>query len=388
MTPAVVAGAVRAGLAMRGLTGARPLEFVSFDTCLMGTAEVIREFEPLTKVYFGAAEIDYGDGWDYNATFSYIGANLAAPMTGIAMQEVSHWNAHHSMGQLDRLLRSHVAVDMAGVAPFTEAARTFAQAVIAGDAAARARVARHGYFSVPGYHIEAGALAQTSEVSPRYRDIGQFLSFVEGDAMLPAAIRDAARTAGQRLDTATLGVAESELRRAANQGGIQVAFPLPGAFTPAIAGLYAANVPIWQMQTGWSDMIRSLQATATTAPTSVTSTAINLDSPTAATRPTVTITPRGDVAEMAVALASISSTTSIDALEFLGRQPATNNTPVTIPWDGLLTVVSGLPLNMLPAGDAAVPPLQNQAVTVLPCCPRRPAPPPPTSPRSSASPAC
>jgi hypothetical protein len=72
---------------------------------------------------------------------------------------------------------------------------------------------------------------------------------------------------------------------------------------------------------------------------------------------------------MAVALGSISSTTSIDALEFLGRQQVTDNTPVTVAWDGLVTVVSGLPRAMLPAADAAVPALQNQAVTVLPVLP-------------------
>lgn len=369
MTPAVAANAVRAGIMASGLPGERPLEFVSFDTCLMGTAEVIREFEPLARVFFGAAEIDYGDGWDYNRTLTYIAANPGMLMPAIAAQEVMHWNEHHSVGQLDLLLRSHVAVDLSAVAPFVDATRALSQAVIAADPAARARVARHGYFSVPGYHIEANALAQTQETTPSYRDLAQFLGRMQGDAMLPMAVRDAAMNASQRLIAATLGVAESGLRRSNGQGGIHIAFPAPDTVTATFVNRYRANVPAWQTQTSWAEMLQSLQAGPTSTATSVTSTAMNLAAPTVAAPPTLTITPRGDVAEVAAALVSVTSPTTFEALEFLGRQPATDNTPVNIAWDGLVTVVAGFPRAMLPTGDASVPAPRTQSVTVFPVLP-------------------
>lgn len=71
------------------------LEFLSYDTCLMGSVELLAEYANLTNLYIANPELDYGDGWDYAATFAYLKANPGVDMITFGKAEASHWQKHH-----------------------------------------------------------------------------------------------------------------------------------------------------------------------------------------------------------------------------------------------------------------------------------------------------
>ncbi|PIG97458.1 clostripain-related cysteine peptidase [Deinococcus sp. UR1] len=103
--------------------GINQLEFLSFDTCLMGGAEILAEFAPLTQLFIADAEIDFGDGWDYKNTFEYLNANPTATMQAFGKAQVAFWDQHHLAGggEEDRTKRTNAAFDTT-LWPATEAA--------------------------------------------------------------------------------------------------------------------------------------------------------------------------------------------------------------------------------------------------------------------------
>ena len=88
-------------------------EFIGFDTCLMGATEVIANFHDLCEIYFGCAELDFGDGWDYGNTLNYLKSNPEIDIRTFALNEVQIWDEHHSHSSMDKTHKTHAAFDMA-----------------------------------------------------------------------------------------------------------------------------------------------------------------------------------------------------------------------------------------------------------------------------------
>ncbi|CAM3979634.1 clostripain-related cysteine peptidase [Deinococcus marmoris] len=91
--------------------GGQPLDFLGFDTCLMGGAELIAQFAPLTRLYIADAEIDYGNGWNYAPTLRVLDATPEISMTDFGAQEVRLWEAQHREDASDKLYGVHAAYD-------------------------------------------------------------------------------------------------------------------------------------------------------------------------------------------------------------------------------------------------------------------------------------
>lgn len=92
-------------------TGVKKLDFLAFDTCLMGGLEVLGQFADLTKLYIADPEIDYGAGWDYNAALGYLQKNPGINVLEFGKREVSTWAAHHNEDEADLRYRAHAAYD-------------------------------------------------------------------------------------------------------------------------------------------------------------------------------------------------------------------------------------------------------------------------------------
>jgi hypothetical protein len=92
-------------------TGVKRLDFLAFDTCLMGGLEVLGQFADLTKLYIADPEIDYGAGWDYTAALGYLQKNPSVSLTDFGKREVSTWTAHHNEDEADLRYRAHAAYD-------------------------------------------------------------------------------------------------------------------------------------------------------------------------------------------------------------------------------------------------------------------------------------
>ena len=74
-------------------TAVNKFDFIGFDTCLMGGAEVLGDFSTLCDVFFACPELDFGDGWDYAATLNYLKANPDVDMMTFGREEVGFWNS-------------------------------------------------------------------------------------------------------------------------------------------------------------------------------------------------------------------------------------------------------------------------------------------------------
>jgi Clostripain family len=99
-----------ASQALKGL-GITQLDFLGLDTCLMGGAELVAQFAPLTRLYIADAEIDYGAGWNYAPTLQALDRAPEQTMLTFGAQEVKFWEAQHRENRSDQLYGVHAAYD-------------------------------------------------------------------------------------------------------------------------------------------------------------------------------------------------------------------------------------------------------------------------------------
>lgn len=261
MSAADAAGAIRAALAARGVTGDPPLQFFSFDTCLMAGNEVVWEFRDLAAAYLADAEIDFGDGWDYDATFSWLSAHRGATPTELAKAEVSAWDAQHRAAGLDDAqIRSHVALDLSALDAYARAFAALASAMTSAPAFDWTALARAEVLAVPGYGTSFDGIGD----QPFLRDAGQLLSGL--GAGTPVA--SAADTARRALDTVVIAGSAGALRTANDQLGVHLEAPAPDVWARHRSAYRALA---WDVETGWSGVLDALAAHAdATAPVVVT----------------------------------------------------------------------------------------------------------------------
>lgn len=227
--------------------GVERLRFLSFDTCLMAGVEVLAELAPLSELYIANAEIDYGAGWDYNKTLTWLGAHPETDTAGLAEAEAGFWDTHHAtMGAEDALLRSHTAIDPSAIPAFLEAFAAFNEAFRYSSAVSGLEVGRAAYFSLPGYWAESlTSLAQ----APNLRDVGQFLAAM-GEA--DGALGEAALAASTALDAAVLQTVNGEVRAPLDQIGVHIELP-PALEVPWRLEDYPDRAPTWVGATQWDD---------------------------------------------------------------------------------------------------------------------------------------
>ena len=273
-----VAGAVTAGLASAGISGARPLDFFAFDTCLMAGNEVAFEFRNLSKTYLACAEIDFGNGWNYAPTLSWLSTNPTGTATAFAANEVANWNAQHLGGADDKLMRSHVALDTAKFATYADRWQGIVTAMAASSTLDLTEVARKQYAVSPGYWFSNGPDSTSS-----IRDAGLFLSQAS-TLSSDAAVAAASTTANAALTDAIIGASQGSIRVGAGQKGVHFEMPVAKDWASRAAAYKALA---WDGHTQWSALMDALASMAdATAPTVVTSVA-NASNPTAANPPTI-----------------------------------------------------------------------------------------------------
>ncbi len=212
-----MASAVISGLANAGISGIRPLEFIGYDTCLMAGNEVAYEFKNLAKTFIACAEIDFGKGWDYTATLTYINNNPNLSATAIATQEVNHWDNHHTgANDNDDVVRSHMAMDLSKMDAYANSWFDLGDEMWFDTTLDWNEVARNQYKTLPGYHIQ---LSKQSEY-PNIRDAGQFLNNLSNTTS-SITVASYATVTLNSLNTLMLNVSNGSLR----EGAIQWQYP-------------------------------------------------------------------------------------------------------------------------------------------------------------------
>lgn len=257
--------------------GETPLDFIAFDTCLMGNIETISEFKDLAKYYFASAEIDYGDGWDYTSALSIFSSSPTSSISELAPALVSSWDDHHAnAGEMDMKNRTQIAVDLTQLDSFLLQTGSFL-AKYSFDELARS-LSR----SNPGYGIrnELDGLYTTQS----YKDLGQFFSLMQNSSDLEMA-GDAYSLLSFLESNVIKAQSLGEIRNGA-QVGLSVEARLHTDWDEKKSDYL--NL-FWNSRINWSEFLDDVSTTIqedSTAPSLLTS-AINTENPDASNQPRI-----------------------------------------------------------------------------------------------------
>jgi hypothetical protein len=238
-----ITAALRAGMAGR----VAKMDFLSFDACLMGNQEVIAAMQPFADLLIANAEIDYGPGWDYEASLGWLKNNPAASMRDFAAADAAAYRKHHD-ALVDRFFMAHLAYDNAAAAEFTSAASAFAAQLRRHFSARVARAVREA----PTYDIgglEPGPLAGDN---PLYVDLPRMADLVSHDRRIPLATRRAARGVVRATNAMRLAKVLGLQKRDA--GGVNAYLPLSTPGRRSLRQFARLNV---QGELGWSRVLRA-----------------------------------------------------------------------------------------------------------------------------------
>jgi len=264
--------ALLAGLADAGVEASPPLDFVAFDTCLMGGAEIIYPFREVAQVFIANAEIDYGAGWDYTTTLTHIAENVDDPAQDLAVAEVTQWDAHHVEASAnDALLRSHVAIDLSQVDAFAETTAGFTTTLAESSAFDAIDLGRSGFFALPPY---ASQFENAGSSQPGLRDAGQLFDALAQTSSDPD-VASAAGEARTALDAMILHSSQGSIRRSAAQAGVHVELSLASQITPEKASEYDERASTWVAASGWPAVLGALTNGADAAPPAFTHSVLN-----------------------------------------------------------------------------------------------------------------
>jgi hypothetical protein len=338
MSPAEVAAAVAAGVRAAELTVEPALDIFSFDTCLMAGTEVAWELHELASVYIANAEIDYGDGWDYERFLTHLAQHPDDSVRDLALAEVELWDAHHTAASFnDALLRSHVALDTAALPALADAVGELVAVWRASSTLNAVELGRAAYFSLPPYMNQL----ENPQAAPELRDLGQFLRAMSGVA--DEAVASAAADARVALDAAILGRSQGELREAAEQLGVHVELPLAANVSRELFAAYDLRAAGWSEASGWGDALREYSAADDTGAPVLTSTILNAQNPDAEHLPTIEFAVASpDVAEVDVELAVLDDASAPSELIFfgiVGKSAIEPNMTYGFEWNGQLTAL-------------------------------------------------
>jgi hypothetical protein len=326
----VLAEAVRAGLDAAGITEAQPLDFVAFDTCLMAGAEVAFPFRDLTSIYLAAAEIDYGAGWNYEATLTHFAQNAQASMADLAVAEVSHWDAHHaSATPNDTLLRSHAALDLSQMDAFASASATLTSAMLNSETFDPLELGRSAFFALSPYssQFEAGSS------KPALRDVGQVLSALSS-VQSDAGVAQAAQDARVALDAMVLASSQGSLR-AGEQAGVHVEQTLGSNLTQDRLQAYRALASKWVGASRWDELLELASAASDAEPPVFEHAVVNAEAASRAAPPVLQfITEDLTTAKAAVYAALQTPENTIVQLGLVGSGLVTPNVVSDFNWDG------------------------------------------------------
>ncbi|MBV05060.1 MAG: hypothetical protein CL474_03610 [Acidobacteria bacterium] len=214
MTTGQVNTAISQALAKAGRD---KMDFIGFDTCLMGGAEILGDFNTLCDVFFACPELDYGDGWDYGATLGFLKANPDVEIKEFAKEEVGFWNAHHGE-PMDQTHKVHAAYDMAKYDAFAQSFKSFSEQLkLYGHADGQ---------EVPKLRAEAThySLSDRSQIkSPtHFIDLGDFAKKI-ANASVNADLKQASLNLVQAIDGMILAKATGSLRT--HVSALSIAYP-------------------------------------------------------------------------------------------------------------------------------------------------------------------
>lgn len=185
--------------------GTAPLDVVGFDACLMAMLELHYEVSPYSSYMVGSQETEPGDGWDYQATLSFLTATPAATPAQVASQIVTDYMNFYGFGGF----QTQSAVDLSGVGAVTAAVNTLAVDLSANMSQ---------YF-----YAVRDARAQSEEYQdPDFIDLYHFAQLIQTGILDPQIQADAQNVMNA---VSTAVIAEGHGASRPNSHGISIYFP-------------------------------------------------------------------------------------------------------------------------------------------------------------------
>jgi len=300
MTADAVAQALRQGARRAGLSTVRPFEFVAFDTCLMAGAEVIHSFRDVAQVYLAEAELDFGNGWDYVPTLTWLANHPGASVRDFAREELRTWSLHHrGATQSDALFRSKIAFDLTRLEAFEGAVRSFANTLLSGGMMDSAALARAFYTARPTYGVTDAA--DNMGDFRTLRDLGQILRTIEASPLAATALRNAARQASEALAQSIVASDAGLWRSMYGQVGLHV-YASPGSEENTVFAHYRTLASGWANATRWTEVLTATRPGSAPVPM-ITQTLYNGTNPSGDRLPRVEFSASGAVVEAEVRIA-------------------------------------------------------------------------------------
>ena len=203
------------------------LDFISFDTCLMGGVEVLVDFWNLCDVFIACSEIDYQDGWDYNRTLNYLKKYPNIESIDFAKREVEFWDQHHSSKKSDKNFKTHSAYDMSKYQEFNQNFKIFAEYIYNKSKNDKNFASKHFpelRRNSIHYDIESSRANRGEVVPTNYIDLGLFAREIgqqfEGD--LKTISDQLADSIDKMVIAKSLGVFKE------NASGLSIYYPFKG----------------------------------------------------------------------------------------------------------------------------------------------------------------
>jgi hypothetical protein len=221
LTTAQIAAALRAAGQDAGIG---KWDFIAFDTCLMGGAEVLADFAAFTDFFIACPEIDFGDGWDYTASLRWLKANPEAGMTDFARREAEAWKNEHLQDEKtsDLILAAHAAYDLRQYPAFERAFRDFAGALQKAAAPDNLEIPLQRRKSTEYSVGEIQSLGQPTE----YVDLGEFAQRLSQDQKLDPRLRELSAGLVKAIDAMVLTKVCGAAKAKAH--GLSIWYPVNG----------------------------------------------------------------------------------------------------------------------------------------------------------------
>ncbi len=312
--------------------GIKKMEFVAFDTCLMGGAEVLADFVPLTDTFLACAELDYGDGWEYGAALGFLKANPTVAAIDFGRAEVRAWEAHHMMpgNEADLQLASHGLYDLTKYAAFEEQFNAFGS-LLSQAVTTRKTVLPRLRLETTQYSLEG--VEQIGQPTD-YIDLGELDDRLVVDPSTDATLKAAATRLIASIDALVVAKVLGAKKQLTH--GLSVYYPVKGSKDNAkYLELGIASKPGY----AWSQLLALVatdKAGDNEAPEVVSGPSTSLE-------PSVQIVSGADAYSMAASIVDNSFTGKADEYVYFGEVLNVSVKGVgdyKVPWNGSLPMIS------------------------------------------------
>lgn len=219
LSTAVIRKAVKETMAARSLA---KLDFVAFDTCLMGGAEVLVDFVDITDLFIANAELDYGDGLDYGAELKLLRDDPTMDIFEFGRREIPVWDAHHQT-DVDQALKVHATFDLRKFGTFSQSFNEFSKQlldIMPGGAVLIQSLQRQTV------HYNVSNVSEINKPTD-YIDLGEFADKIAAHSAAPDSLRAAAVAVSRTIDEMVVGMTAGT-KREGKVHGLSVYYPNSG----------------------------------------------------------------------------------------------------------------------------------------------------------------